>query len=140
MKITRDFIWPFALAIAIFLASGTKNLAAPNLGFNFSYDKIAHLLVFGLLATAILRIPYFFKQGWKGALVAIAVVSLYGALDEYHQSFTGRSVEFDDWIADTLGATLASILYLKWSWYRRLWERPSTRKTKRDTDTVSPPS
>jgi VanZ family protein len=128
LKIKRHTIWPFAIALAIFLASGTKNLAAPDFGFDFSYDKLAHLLVFGLFATAILRIPYFFKQGWKGALIAIAIVSLYGALDEYHQSFSGRSVEFDDWIADTLGAALASILYLKCQWYRRLWECPSTRR------------
>jgi VanZ family protein len=126
LKLQRQHIWPFALAFAIYAASSQSTLAVPNVGI--SYDKVAHLLVFGLFATAILRIPYFFKQGWKGALIAIAIVSLYGALDEYHQSFSGRSVEFDDWIADTLGAILACILYLKCQWYRRIWECPSTRK------------
>jgi len=130
LKVERHSLWPFALALAIFLASGTKNLAAPALGWDISYDKLAHLLVFGLLATTILRIPYFFKQGWKGALIAVAIVSLYGALDEYHQFFSGRSVEFDDWIADTLGAALASILYLKCQWYRRIWERPAAKQKK----------
>ena len=123
LKTQRHNIWPFAIALAIFLASGTKNLAAPDLGFDLSYDKLAHLLVFGLLATAVLRIPRLFKQGWRGVCITIALISLYGALDEYRQSFTaGRSVEVDDWIADTRGALLASVLYLKWHWYRRLLE------------------
>lgn len=123
MKLKRHNLWPFAIALAIFLASGAKNLAAPDLGFDFSYDKLAHFLVFGLLATAVLRIPSFFKNGWKGALLAACLISIYGALDEFRQSFTvSRYVELDDWIADTLGAMLASALYLKWHWYRRLLE------------------
>jgi VanZ family protein len=123
LKLKRHHFWPFAIALTIFLASGTKDLAAPDLGVDFSYDKLAHFLVFGLLATAVLRIPRFFKQGWKGVIIAVCLVSSYGALDEFRQSFTiGRSVELADWIADTLGAILASILYLKWHWYRRLWE------------------
>ena len=111
------------MALAIFLASGVKDLAAPNLGFDSSYDKLAHFLVFGLLATAVLRIPSFLKKDWKGVLIVVCLVSLFGALDEFRQSFTvGRYVEVDDWIADTLGAILAGILYLKWHWYRRIWE------------------
>ena len=127
----RHHVWPFAIALAIFLASGTKNLAAPDLGFDFSYDKLAHLLVFGLLATAVLRIPRFFNKGWRGVCITIALISLYGVLDEYRQSFTaGRTVELDDWIADTLGALLASIVYFKWHWYRRLLEWPALRRKK----------
>ena len=34
----------------------------------------------------------------------------------------GRSVEFNDWIADTCGAFVASILYLKWRRYRQILE------------------
>ncbi len=121
MKIKRHHVWPFALALAIFLASGTSNLAAPNVGF--SYDKLAHFLVFGLVATSVIRIPFFIKHKWQGTIKVICLISLYGVLDEFRQSFTaGRSVEVDDWIADTLGALLASVLYLKWHWYRRLLE------------------
>lgn len=96
-------------------------MAAPNVGF--SYDKLAHFLVFGLVATSVIRIPIFINRNWNGALKVICLISLYGVLDEFRQSFTaGRSVELDDWIADTLGALLASVLYLKWHWYRRLLE------------------
>jgi VanZ family protein len=127
LKLQRHHLWPFCIALTIFLVSGTSKLATPDLGFDFSYDKLAHLLVFGLLATAVLRIPQFFEQGWKGACLTICIVSIYGALDEYHQSFTvARYVELDDWIADTVGASLASILYLKWHCYRNFLEwRPA---------------
>jgi VanZ family protein len=123
LKIQRHHIWPFAIALSIFIASSSSKLATPDLGFDFSYDKLAHLLVFGLLATSFLRIPYILNKGWKGVCITIILISTYGMLDEFRQSFTpGRSVELDDWIADTLGATLASIAYYKWHWYRRVWE------------------
>ena len=115
-------IWPFALALVVFAASGQSSLATPNTGF--SYDKITHFLVFGLLATSIVRIPYFLNKHWKGALQTILIVSLYGAMDEFRQMFTiGRYVEFKDWIADTSGAILASALYLKWNRYRHALEK-----------------
>jgi VanZ family protein len=114
------------------MASGTKNLAAPDLGFDFSYDKLAHLLVFGLLATAVLRIPSVFNSGWLGVCITIALISLFGALDEYRQSFTaGRYVELDDWIADTLGAIIASVVYYKWHYYRRFLEWPTSAQSQR---------
>ncbi|MBT4758591.1 MAG: VanZ family protein [Opitutae bacterium] len=123
MKVARHTIWPVALALAIFMASGSKDLAAPNLGFDFSYDKLAHLLVFGLLATAVLRIPGIFNGGWQGVCITIALTSLFAAFDEYRQSFTpGRYVELDDWIADSLGAIIATIVYYKWHYYRRTLE------------------
>jgi VanZ family protein len=44
------------------------------------------------------------KRWW----LVIAIVSLYGISDEFHQSFvSGRSVDSTDWIADTVGAVLA---------------------------------
>ena len=116
--------------MAIFMASSSKDLAAPSI--DFSYDKLAHLLVFGLLATAVLRIPRIFNLGWRGVFMAIALISLYGALDECRQSFTaGRSVELGDWIADTLGAIIASIVYYKWHCYRRILEWPTSSQSQR---------
>ena len=115
-------IWPFAIAIIIFAASSQSSLATPNTGF--SYDKLAHFLIFGLLATSIVRISYFFNKGWQGFLLTVLIVSLYGVIDELRQMFTvGRYVEFKDWVADTSGAILASILYLKWNWYRHVLEK-----------------
>jgi len=121
VKVKRHTIWPCALVISIYAASSQSTLTVPDVGV--SYDKLAHLLVFGLLATAVLRIPYVINKGWHGVLFTILVVSGYAILDEFRQSLTpGRAVELNDWIADTLGAILASILYLKWQRYRQFWE------------------
>ncbi len=113
------------------MASGSKDLAAPSIGF--SYDKLAHLLVFGLLATAALRIPRISNLGWRGVFITILLISTFGALDEYWQSFTAdRAVELNDWIADSLGAIIASILYYRWHSYRRFLEWPTSAQSRRD--------
>ncbi|MEE9488754.1 MAG: VanZ family protein [Candidatus Brocadiales bacterium] len=45
---------------------------------------------------------------------AVLATSVYGALDEFHQSFTpDRTPEVADWAADTLGAVAAGFLWLK---------------------------
>ena len=125
--LTRAHLWPIAIVASIYSASSQSTLAAPDPGF--SYDKIAHFLVFGLLATAVLRIPQLRNMNWRGVLIAAAIVSFYGVCDEFRQSLTpGRSVEFADWIADTAGALLASVLYLKWHWYRNVLEWPPKKK------------
>lgn len=124
MKVSRhDWIWPVLLVATIFTLSGATKIATPDLGFQFSKDKIAHFLIFGLLATSILRIQNINKLGWRGAILAALITIAYGGFDELRQSLTpGRSVEFADWIADSLGAILAAALYHMDSPYRRLLE------------------
>ncbi|HYD83482.1 MAG TPA: VanZ family protein, partial [Opitutus sp.] len=56
---------------------------------------------------------------------AILIVSVFGVTDELHQHFTpGRSMDVWDWVADTLGAIVATVLYAEWAAYRRLLETP----------------
>ena len=56
----------------------------------------------------------YFTKPTTVMIVSLCYCSLYGVSDEWHQSFVpGRSVDFMDWLADTLGASIAlSILYL----------------------------
>lgn len=123
----RNYYWPALLAIAIFAASGQSQLASPSFNWWIPKDKIAHFLVFGLLATSLLRIAPLRKLGWKGGLYAVLITSTYAGLDELRQSFTpGRSVEIADWIADTLGALTACTCYLKLKPYRNALEHEST--------------
>jgi len=119
----RAYLWPILLALMIFAVSGAQRLATPDLGFQFSKDKLAHFLVFGLLATAILRTPKFRNLNLSSLIIAALLASAYGGFDEFRQSFTpGRSVEVADWIADTLGAVVAVVVYAKWRAYRCLLE------------------
>jgi VanZ family protein len=117
------WLWVIALTSSLVFASGNNPAQIP--GSFVGFDKVAHFCVFGLLATFVLRTSTVWRRlGWRG-WIALAVVSAFGATDEWHQSFTpGRSVEFADWMADTSGAALAVTLYLHWGWYRRLLETP----------------
>jgi VanZ family protein len=73
-------------------------------------DKLAHLGAFGVLAALTVRALLALGQGGRRALlVGIAAASLYGALDEWHQSFVpGRDPDPWDWAADTAGAVLGA--------------------------------
>jgi VanZ family protein len=106
-------------------------LATPDFSFQFLEDKIAHFLIFGLVATSILRTPKFKDLSLRSLLIAALITSAYGAFDEIRQSLTpGRSVEFADWLANTLGAFAAVAAYAKWHWYRHLleWRMPIKRR------------
>ena len=84
--------------------------------FGFQH-KLAHLFAFGLLA---LLARWTFDGLPRAAMLAIALTSAFGALDEYHQSFIpGRRSAIDDWLADTLFGALA--LYLHAVALRRGW-------------------
>jgi VanZ family protein len=127
----RALLWPVLVAGTIFLASSRSQIAAPSLEGS---DKVVHFAVYGLLATLVTRL----RHGGKAAVISVLLVSAYGASDEWHQGFTpGRSVEFNDWLADTLGGALAVVLYAYWPWYRRLLERPLMSSQRRIENDVS---
>jgi VanZ family protein len=74
------------------------------------FDKVAHAGAYALLAAlsarAILAAGRAGRQAFFGAVLA---ASLYGATDEWHQSFVpGRDPDPWDWAADTAGALLGA--------------------------------
>ncbi|HFD80159.1 MAG TPA: VanZ family protein [Gammaproteobacteria bacterium] len=75
-------------------------------------DKLFHAGTYGLLGGL-----WLMAMPWNGGyrrhqvLLATLIASLYGISDEFHQSFVpGRTPEVADWLADTLGALLATTL------------------------------
>ena len=72
-------------------------------------DKIAHAVLFGVLAFLLFRA---FRRDLLCGVTAAAVLSfvltaLYGATDEWHQSFVSqRHADLLDWAADCFGAFL----------------------------------
>jgi VanZ family protein len=111
-------LWPLALAALIVGASARPAIAGPKVE---NFDKVAHFSVYGLLGTLACRVG----RGPRAAVLGLVAVSAFGATDEWHQSFVpGRSPSVADWVADTLGATTAILLYVKWGAYRRLLETP----------------
>jgi hypothetical protein len=119
------------LAATIFAESSRSQLAGPS---GPGDDKVEHFAVYGLLGTIIIRV-------WPGrwtAWMSILLVSAYGASDEWHQHFTpGRSMEVADWVADTLGAACAIILYSCWTKYRRALETPIRLRRKNCDENAS---
>ena len=127
LKFRRETLWPFLLAGTITFCSG---YAAVHLENDWlAPDKVGHFALYGALATALVRVERLRRWVLLGGWWAILLASAYGLGDEFRQSFTiVRLFEWDDWIADTLGAALAVALYLRWPSYRRLLETPILRK------------
>ncbi|PAW65540.1 MAG: hypothetical protein B9S34_10790 [Opitutia bacterium Tous-C1TDCM] len=114
----RAVVWPLAIAALIFVASSRSQVAGVDISMS---DKVVHFCVYGLLATLVCRVG----RGWRGAVLGLVVASVYGASDEWHQSTVpGRAAELADWVADTLGAATAVVLYTGWGAYRKLLETP----------------
>ena len=68
--------------------------------------------------------------GWLAAIAgAIVATSLYGATDEWHQSFVPmRDSDVRDWVADTLGGTAGAVAYRVGIWKRRVRWRVERRE------------
>ena len=74
-----------------------------------------------------------FREGGEGKslslrvfLVSLLWCSAYGALDELHQSFVpGRSMRWQDWVIDTVGAVVGIVVVLLVHWSN---EKGRTRK------------
>lgn len=116
-------LWPFALISTIIFASSNQVASVPG-GFT-GIDKVAHMLLFGLLATHFLRYRRRLEDrlSRRQALIAISVTFLFGVCDELQQSRNPfRTFEYWDMAADLGGATLAVLLYQKCRPYRRLLE------------------
>ena len=64
-----------------------------------AYSGLGALVAFALAEGRPLRLS------WGRALVAVAIATVYGATDEWHQSFVpGRAADAADLLADAIGA------------------------------------
>ncbi len=73
----------------------------------FDFDKLLHAGEYAVLGALLFRALALSAatRPRRAALCALAIASLYGASDEWHQSYVpNRSADPWDWAADTLGA------------------------------------
>ncbi|MEO5376762.1 MAG: VanZ family protein [Magnetococcus sp. DMHC-6] len=88
------------------MSSSVPHITLPELFEN--QDKVIHAGVFGLLSLVAWRVFSLWSRLTYVKLLALIFTSLYGVLDEWHQSFViGRNSDTMDWLADTLGALIA---------------------------------
>ncbi len=78
-------------------------------------DKIAHMILYGMLAAAII---FAFtpetrnQRRWRVVVIVILVATLYGISDEFHQSFIpDRTPDIFDVLADLAGAATVALLW-----------------------------
>lgn len=101
------------MAVIFYLSS----LHQPPLPSGVS-DKPAHAfgyLGFGIVIARALAGGLPPRLTLAQVLIGLAIASLYGVTDEWHQSFVaGRSSDVLDWYSDTIGSALG--LLACWAW------------------------
>lgn len=115
--------WIFMM-IAITVQSSFASIPLPNLGLTFS-DKVLHFLVFGVLGWFLARGLYLSKKyifHRRFVIFACIIGFVFAFTDEWHQSMVpGRTPEFLDWVADSLGILTFAFIYY--------WQRKRTMRS-----------
>lgn len=121
--------WALVVAYSgvIFYLSSRSTL--PAIGPEFpEKDKALHITayaVWGLLFSIALRATWPGLREWPALLLTVLAGILYGASDEFHQSFVpNRTADLLDLVADGVGASLGALLHRLWH-YRNAIRRSS---------------
>ena len=115
-KLLRFWLPPIVWALFIFFFSTLPTIETTEIYWqDFIVKKLAHMIEYGILAVLLYRALVGSGHSKKNAgLLAILIALVYGATDEYHQSFTpGREPKVRDVVFDTAGAILA--IYITWN-------------------------
>lgn len=135
----RSWTWapPALIATAIVWLSHQPKLPLGSL-LAPPFDKLAHALAYALLAFTLDVAFRKNRHDWpmyRRHLWVFLAVALFGATDEWHQSFVpGREASALDWVADVLGAKLGLVAAVwpflmggrsaEFGWWRGRPERP----------------
>ena len=102
---------PVLWALVIFSFSSMQVAGTSDVYWkDFIVKKTAHLVEYGILACLLYRAMINSNISRQKAFVlSILIAGIYGASDEYHQSFTpGREPRTRDVVIDTVGAIIGS--------------------------------
>jgi len=118
----RFWLPPVALCAAIFLQSC---YAIPDVLPQWPFqDKMLHAAVYGLLGALWARSFNTLKswQGrpWRLFAASVALTTLYGLSDEWHQSFVAaRTADGADLLADFIGGATGGWAFIRSALWRR---------------------
>ena len=74
-------------------------------------DKVVHFALYAMLATLIIPSLSSIESRVKRATVAITIVTVFAAIDEWHQEFVpGRFADVQDFYADVTGGFIGSCI------------------------------
>jgi VanZ family protein len=114
MSLRRFTLWLPAVVYmaAIFYFSAQSN-PLPEVTTHV-WDKLLHTIEYAGLSVLLCRALV--GEGADPTVavaLAILLAGVYGATDEYHQSFVQlRTADLQDWIVDIIGASLGAITYV----------------------------
>jgi VanZ family protein len=99
----------------IFFLSSQEGVPQPWGLKTFLMPIIAHLVLYGILAILLLLALQRDGKLTRAVIVSAVVgAALYGVTDEFHQSFVpGRDASVFDLIVNTIGATVAVVLWIR---------------------------
>lgn len=90
----------------IFALSSMQGASLPG-----RFSTAGHFGVYAILGGLYLLALPRSERAWPAAVAAVALASLYGITDEFHQSFVpGRMPDPADWLVDTAGAITAVLV------------------------------
>lgn len=106
--------WGPVVAWALVLAGLSRLTAvpAPLEPLTILSDKVIHFGLYSVMGAALAWARVVGRRN-PPHLALVALGSLYGALDEFHQSFVpGRTPDVSDWVANTLGVLAGYVLFM----------------------------
>lgn len=112
----RFFLPVILWALVIFAFSSYQTGTASEINWqDFAVKKMAHMTEYAVLTVLLYRGLFNSGVSKMNALIySVVVAALYGASDEFHQSFTpGREPHLRDVVFDTIGAGLAAFILWK---------------------------
>lgn len=106
-KVLRIILWVLVLGYWGSIAFLTHVPRLPGASASVN-DKLAHIIGYAGLAGGVYLLLWVSFPGLKRLhLIVLAIVLVYGALDEWTQPIFHRDCDFRDWLADAAGAILA---------------------------------
>jgi VanZ family protein len=115
-KILPPLLWAGVIMTATSVPSSVLQLP----GSQGYLDKVVHFSLYAVFAWLLARHGFGIAGHWTSAALAVIVASAFGVVDEWHQQYIpGRSTEYADWQADSLGAAAGALAYGLFSRRRR---------------------
>lgn len=106
----RRWLPPLLWAGVILFGTSLPQDAIPVSTSNI--DKVLHFSIYTVFAFLVTRQISEDVSRWRAVAIALLVIALFGAADEWHQRFIpGRSTELADWLADMAGGVAGAFAF-----------------------------
>jgi VanZ family protein len=115
-ELRRKWLVGAGLLLAlIFVFTHLPEKSVPQVCLWGTTDKSRHVIVYGFLTFMLLKgLGAPSSQQVRKLFLGVVVIAGLGLLDELTQTLVGRTCSLQDWLANMLGASLASLTAIAW--------------------------